>query len=69
MFSLILILGALISFITGASCGIIINWVLDFSQSFLHSNRQRSHTQEVFRLVEREVDDLQIYASGTWERS
>ena len=51
MFSLILILGALLSFITGASCGIIINWVLDFSQSLLHSNRQRTNTQEVSRLV------------------
>ena len=50
MFSLLLILGALISFITGASCGIIINWVLDFSQSLLHSNRQRTNTPEVFRL-------------------
>ena len=51
MFSLILILGALISFITGASCGIIINWVLDFSQSLLHSNRQRTNAREVFCLV------------------
>ena len=51
MFSLILILGALISFITGASCGIIFNWVLDFSQSLLHSNRQRTDAREVFCLV------------------
>ena len=51
MFCLILILGALISFITGASCGIIINWVLDFSQSLLHSNRQGTNAREVFRLV------------------
>ena len=51
MFSLILILGALISLITGASCGIIINWVLDFSQRLLHSNRQRTNAREVFRLV------------------
>ena len=51
MFSLILILGALISSSTGASCGIIINWVLDFSQSLLHSNRQRTNTPEVFRLI------------------
>ena len=51
MFSLILIMGALISFITGASCGKIIDWVLDFSQSLLHSNRQRTNTQEVFRLA------------------
>ena len=50
MFSLVRILGALISFLTAASCGIIINWVLDFSQSFLHSNRQRTNTPEVFRL-------------------
>ena len=50
-FTLIPKLGTLISFITGASFGIIVNWVLDFSQSLLHSNRQRNRTQEVFRLV------------------
>ena len=50
-FSLIFLLGASISFLTGASFVVIINWVLDFSQSFLHSNRQRANTQEVFRLV------------------
>ena len=51
MFSLIPILRALIHFITGVSCGIIINCVLDFSQSLLHSNRQRTNTQEVFCLA------------------
>ena len=48
IFSLILILGALIPFITGASFGIIVNWVLDFSQSNFYSNRQRIYPQEVF---------------------
>ena len=51
IFRLILILGALISFITGASFGIIVNWVLDFSQSILYSNRQRIYLQEVFHRV------------------
>ena len=51
IFSLIHILGALISFNTGASFGIIVNWVLDFSQSILYSNRQRIHLQEVFHRV------------------
>ena len=49
--TLIFLLGALISFLTGASFVIIVNWVLDFSQSLLHSNRQRINAQEVFRLV------------------
>ena len=49
--TLIFLLGALISFLTGASFVIIVNWVLDFSQSLLNSNRQRINTQEVFRLV------------------
>ena len=49
--TLILILGALISFDTGASLCIIVNWVLDFSQGLLHSNRQKFYTQEVFHLV------------------
>ena len=51
IFSLILILGALIPFITGASFGIIVNWVLDFSQSIFYSNRQRIYPQEVFYRV------------------
>ena len=51
IFSLIVILGALISFVTGASFGIIVNWVLDFSQSILYSNRQRIFLQEVFHRV------------------
>ena len=51
IFNLILILGALISFITGASIGITINWVLDFSHSLLHSNRQKIYTQDLFHLV------------------
>ena len=51
IFSLSLILGALISFITGASFGILANWVLDSIQSLLQSNRQRIRRQEVVRLV------------------
>ena len=51
IFTLIFLLGALISFLTGASFVIIVNWVLDFSQSLFHSNRQRIPNQEVFRLV------------------
>ena len=46
-FTLIPILSALISFITGASFGIIVNWVLDFYQSVFHSNLQRIHPLEV----------------------
>ena len=51
IFASVFILGAINSFFTGASFGMIVNWVLDFSQSLLHSNRQRINTQEVFRLV------------------
>ena len=47
VFTLILLLGALISFITGASFGIIVNWVLDFYQIIFHSNRPRTNPQEV----------------------
>ena len=35
-FSVIVILGAIISFITGAFFGIIVNWVSDFFQSIFH---------------------------------
>ena len=49
--TLILILGALISFITRASFGIIVNWVLDFYQSIFHSNLQRTYPLEVTHLV------------------
>ena len=48
IFTSFFILGALISYITGASFGIIVNWVLDFSQSLLHSHRQRIYLHEVF---------------------
>ena len=51
IFTLILILRAINSFITGASFGIIVNWVLDFSQSILPSNRQRIYPQEVSHRV------------------
>ena len=50
-FTLIFLLGALISFFSGASFVMKVNWVLDFSQSLFHSIRQRNYTQEVFRLV------------------
>ena len=45
-FTLILVLGALISFTTGASFGIIVNWVLNFHQSIFHSNLQRIYPFE-----------------------
>ena len=51
IFTSIFLLGAVISFFTGASFVIIVNWVLDFSQSLFHPNRQRIHIQKVFRLV------------------
>ena len=51
IFSLILILGALISFINGASFGIIVNWVLDFSLSIFQSNPQRIYLEEVFHRI------------------
>ena len=50
IFTVILLLGALISFITGAS-GIIFNWVLDFYQSIFHSNLRRIHPLEVVHRV------------------
>ena len=50
VFTLILLLGALISFIAGASFGIIVNWFLNFFQSIFHSNPRRIHPQElIFR--------------------
>ena len=51
LFTLISLLGALLTFLTGASFVLIENWVLDFSRSFFHSYRQRIYTQEVRRLV------------------
>ena len=51
IFRLIFILGALISFITGASFDILVNWVLDFSLSLFQSNRQRIYPQEVFHRI------------------
>ena len=51
IFSLTFILGAINSLITGASFGIIVNWVLDFSQSIFHSNRRKIYPQEVFHRV------------------
>ena len=50
-FTLTLMLGALISFITGASFGIIVNWVLDFYQRIFHSNLQRIHYLKVIDRV------------------
>ena len=51
IFSLILILGALISFITGASFGIKVDCVLVFSHRVFHFNRQRIYPQKVFHRV------------------
>ena len=51
IFILSFILGASISFITSASFGIIVNWVLDNYQSISHSNLQRIHPLEVIDRV------------------
>ena len=51
IFGLVSILGALISFITGTSFGIIINWVLDFRQSVFISKQRRIYIQELFHQV------------------
>ena len=51
IFSLILILGALISFVTGASFGIIVNWVIDFYQRIFQLNLRRIYPIEVIQGV------------------
>ena len=51
IFALIFIRSAINSFITGASFGLIVSLVLDFSQSVFHSYRQRIYPQEVFHRV------------------
>ena len=50
-FTCILVLGALISFNTDASLGIIVNWVIDFYQNIFHPNLQKSFPVDVIHLV------------------